>query len=88
MSETALFKRRWKNSENIRDGMNEVIQKQRVEIEQLRTAATKFLAWWDALPAGAAYPLTVVERWLHDPVLKELITELRSLTAAERQETK
>jgi uncharacterized protein with PIN domain len=41
--------------------------------------ARKFIAWWDALPGGNNYSPQQVERWLKDPIIKELVDEQRAI---------
>lgn len=40
--------------------------------------ARKFIAWWDTLPGGNNYSPQQVERWLNDPIIKELVSEQRA----------
>jgi DNA (cytosine-5)-methyltransferase 1 len=41
--------------------------------------AQKFIAWWDSLPGDQNYSPEQVERWLHDPIIKELVDEQRGI---------
>jgi len=44
--------------------------------------ARKFLSWWDSLPGSNSYSPSQIERWLKDPIIKELVDEQRALLAA------
>jgi predicted nuclease with TOPRIM domain len=46
-----------------------------------QSAVAKFIKWWDSLPVGY-HNSREVERWLHDPVMKEFVAECRSALSA------
>lgn len=51
-AEAALFKRRWENSQRIRDGMHEVMKKQMTEIAELRALLADCLPLFEHVACG------------------------------------